>query len=56
MTDVKLLVLLSNTWNHLTVCKKEAWARSQNVIQKMFLQIIYIWLRYKQNLALNKLQ
>ena len=22
MADVKLLVLYSNTWNHLTVCKK----------------------------------
>ena len=22
MTDVKLLVLHSNTWNHLTVCKQ----------------------------------
>ena len=23
MTDVKLLLLDSNTWNHLTVCKKK---------------------------------
>ena len=23
MTDVKLLVLDSNTWNHLTVCKQK---------------------------------
>ena len=25
MTDVKLWLLYSNTWNHLTVCKKELW-------------------------------
>ena len=24
MTDVKLLLLHSNTWNHLTVCKQMA--------------------------------
>ena len=34
MTDVKLLLLYSNTWNHLTVCKQ--------IINR----IIRIWLKY----------
>ena len=40
MTDVKLWLLYSNTWNHLTV-----WIAGlfKNVIYKICLQIIYIF-------------
>ena len=46
MTDVKLLLLLSNTWNHLTVSK--TWAQAclkcyqQNVLQIIYIQYICI--------------
>ena len=48
MTDVKLLLLYSNTWNHLTVCQKKKKEKMssgsfKNVIYKMCLQIIYIF-------------
>ena len=42
MIDVKLLLLHSNTWNHLTVCKKMSSGSFKNVIKIMCLQIIYI--------------
>ena len=42
MTDVKLWLLYSNTWNHLNVCKKMISGLFKNVIYKMCLQIIYI--------------
>ena len=65
MTDVKLLLLHSNTWNHLTLSKqiinnklnylcqkylkpfnceqKISSGSFKNVINKMCLQIMYIW-------------
>ena len=39
MTDVKLWLLYSNTWNHLTVCKQMSAGSFKNVIDKMCLQI-----------------
>ena len=43
MTDVKLLLLHSNTWNYLTMYKKKISSGSfKKVINKMCLQIIYI--------------
>ena len=42
MTDVKLQLLYSNTWNHLTVCKKCS-GLFKNVIYKMCLQIMCIF-------------
>ena len=39
MTDAKLLLVRSNTRNHLTVWKKNSF---KNVIKKMCLQILYI--------------
>ena len=55
MTDVKLWLLSSNTWNHLTVCKKWAQARLKILSTKMYLQIIYLVYIcvYKQYLAWN---
>ena len=41
MTDVKLWLLYCNTWNHLTVCKKNSGS-FKNFIYKMCLQILYI--------------
>ena len=43
MTDVKLLLLHRNTWNHLTVSKKMSSGSFKNDI-KMYLQIIYIYI------------
>ena len=51
MTDVKLLVLHSNTWNHLTMRKK--WVQ---IHLGMPLQIISLIYMYKEDLALNNLQ
>ena len=42
MADVKLLLLHSNTWNHLTVCKKSSGS-FKNVFYEVCLQIIYTW-------------
>ena len=41
MTDVKLWRLYSNTWNHLTVCKKKSSGSFKNVIYKMCLYIFH---------------
>ena len=41
MNDVKLLLLNSNTWNHLTVCKKMSSGSFKNVINKMFINHIF---------------
>ena len=45
MIDIKFWQLYSNTWNHLTACKKSSGS-FKNVIYKMCLQIIYIYLMY----------
>ena len=37
MTDVKLWLLYSNTWNHLTMCKKN----ELRLIQKCYQQNVY---------------
>ena len=80
MTDVKLLLLHRNTWNHITLCKQMI-NRTQNysdemeiletiqlcvkgmssgsfkkLIDKMFLQTIYLIHMYKQDLVLNNQQ
>ena len=55
LTDIKLLRLHYNTWNHLTVCKKMSSGSFKN-IKKMCLQIIYLIYMYKEDLALNNLQ
>ena len=41
MTDVNLWLLYSNTWNHLTICKKMSSGSFKNVITKMFTNHIY---------------
>ena len=41
MTDVKLLLLNSNTWNDLTVCQKMSSDSVKNVIYKMFTNHIF---------------
>ena len=53
MTDVKLLLVHRNTWNHLTVCKQMSSGSFENIINKMCLQIIYLAYMYKEDLALN---
>ena len=56
MTDIKLWLLYSNSWNHLTVYKKTSGS-FKNVINKMCLQIIYINCIYiKKNLVLNNIR
>ena len=57
MTDVLniFLVIQSNTWNHLIVCKKMSLGSFQNVINKMCLQVIYLIYMYKEGLAWNNL-
>ena len=40
---MELFILDRNTWNHLTMCKKEmSLGLFKNVINKMYLQLIYI--------------
>ena len=55
MTDIKLWLLYSNTWNHLTFYKQMCSSLFKNVINKMCLQMINIYLvyMYKEDLALN---
>ena len=53
---IELLVIHSNTWNHLTVSKKMSFGSFKNVINKMYLQIIYLIYIYEKNLPLNNLQ
>ena len=57
MNDVKLLLLHSNSWNHLTV-RKQKWAQAQqkNYQQNVFTYHIYLIYMYKQDLALDNLQ
>ena len=43
MIDVKLCLLYSNTWNHLTVYKQNELRLVKNIIDKFYLQIIYIF-------------
>ena len=51
-------MLQSNTWNHSTVCKKMSLSLFKKVINKMCLQIKYIFniYMYEEDLALNNLQ
>ena len=56
MTDFELLILNSNTWNHLTVCKQMSTGSFKNVTYKLFVYTSHIWYICKQNLALNNLQ
>ena len=41
---MELLVLKRNTWNHLTECKRMILCSFKNVINKMCLQILYIFI------------
>ena len=56
MTDVKLLQLHRNNWNHLTVCKQMNSDSFKNFINKIFTNHIYLIDMYKKDLALNNLQ
>ena len=42
MTDIKLLLLHRNTWNHLTEYRKMSSGLFKSVINRMCLRIIYI--------------
>ena len=44
ITDVKLWWLYSNTWNYLTVCKKELRFTWKCYQQKVFTNYIYIYI------------
>ena len=48
MTDVELLLLFSNTWNHLTVDKKMSLGSFKNVIN-MFINYIYLIYIYEDH-------
>ena len=42
MTSVKLQLLDSNTWNHLTVCKKKKKKKKKlRLVKKYYLQNVY---------------
>ena len=57
MTDVKLWLLHSNTWNHLTVCQKKKWAQARlKVLSRKCFYKSYIIYMYKQDLALINLK
>ena len=56
MTDDKLLLLHSNSWNHLTLCKEISTGSFKNVINKMFTTHMYLIYMYKEDMALNNLQ
>ena len=53
MTDVKLILLHSNTRNHLTVYKNMSSDPFKSVNNKMCLRLIYFIYMYKEDLALN---
>ena len=57
MTDVKLRLLYSNTWNRLTVYKKRAKDSLRMLypkcVYKLYINSIYM---YKEDLALDNLQ
>ena len=42
MTDVELWLLYNNTWNYLTVCKKELRLILECYLQNVFTNLIYI--------------
>ena len=52
MTDVKLLLLHSNTWDHLTACKR----MSLDLLPTKCVYKSYSMYIYKADLALNNLQ
>ena len=58
MTDVKLWLLYSNTWNHSTVYKKEPRLVKECYLQNVFTNHIHLFNKYiyKQDLALNNQQ
>ena len=45
MNDILIdfFVIHSNTWKHLSVCKRMSFGSFENVINKMFTNHIYIW-------------
>ena len=45
---IELLVIHNNTWNYLTVSKRMSLGSFKNVINKMCLQIIhiYVWRKF----------
>ena len=42
MTDVELLVLHSNTWNHLTICRQMSSGSFKNVNYKLCIYKLYV--------------
>ena len=58
MTDVKLWLLNSNTWNHLTVQKRPQTPLRISSTKFVYKSYTYIYLihMYKLDLALNNLQ
>ena len=54
ITDFKLFLLHSNTWNHSTVYKNSL-GFFKNVINWMCSQFLYLIYTYKQYLVLNNL-
>ena len=57
MVDVKLSLLYSNTWNHLTVCQKKAQVRFRMLFTKyVYKSYMYLIYMYKKYLELNNLQ
>ena len=53
---IELLVIYSNTSNHLNVFKCTTLGSFKNVINKVCLQIIYLTCMYKEDLAINNVQ
>ena len=57
MADIKVLLLYSNAWNRLTLCKKKrAQARLKMLSKICFTNHIYLIYMYKEDLALNNQQ
>ena len=55
--QIKLLMLYSNAWNHLTVCKQMSQGSFKSCYEQTIrLQIQYLMYAYKQELALYNLQ
>ena len=55
MTDVKLLLLHKNTWNHLTMRKKWTHTHLKMLSVKCLFKFYLIYM-YKEDLALSNLQ
>ena len=56
MIDIKLLPVHSNTWNHLTVCKKLDQVCLKMLWTKLVFTNVYLIHMYKQDRVWNNLQ